>query len=291
MAKRFIAGESLEEAVAAVRLLNNEHIYATLDHLGEFTSNRADALRATDDILEILDVIEREQIKSSVSIKLSQIGLTIGEAFCVENLRRILQHAQLRNNFVRLDMEDSSTVDQTLNVFSNVRENFENVGIVIQSYLYRSETDVVELLKTGSRIRICKGAYNEPPEVAYPDKQDVDSSFDRISNLLLEAAKKFDFSTISPDGHFPPIPAIATHDEARIDYVKQYANSIDLSKDRFEFQMLHGIRRDLQDKLVADGYNVRVYVPYGTQWYPYFMRRLAERPANVWFILSNLLRE
>lgn len=290
MARRFIAGETLEEAIAAVKILNQSHIFATLDHLGEFTSDRADARRATGDILEILDAIDQHSIQSSISIKLSQIGLAISVEFCVENLRKILQQARLHNNFVRIDMEDSSTVDDTLEVFNTAREEFENVGIVIQSYLYRSENDVHELLKTGSRIRICKGAYNEPPEVAYPEKSDVDSSFDRISRMLLQASSKFDFSVISEDGHFPPIPAIATHDEARIEFVKQFAGEINLPKDRFEFQMLHGIRRDLQDALVADGYNVRVYVPYGTQWYPYFMRRLAERPANVWFLVSNLLR-
>lgn len=290
MSSRFIAGETLTDAIEAVQRLNQNHINATLDHLGEFTSNQLDAERATGDILEILEAIERQNVRSSVSIKLSQIGLAINPAFCLNNMRKILQSAQHKNNFVRIDMEDSTTVDQTLDIFQQLQAEFENVGIVIQSYLYRSETDVYELLKSGSRIRICKGAYNEPPEVAFPEKEEVDNSFDRISKMLLEAAKRYEFSVVSEDGHFPPIPAIATHDEARIEFVKKYAEEIDLPKNRYEFQMLHGIRRDLQDALVAEGYYVRVYVPYGSQWYPYFMRRLAERPANVWFLLTNFFR-
>lgn len=290
MSRRFIAGETLAEAIDAVEKLNQNQINATLDHLGEFTSSEADAARATGDILEILDAIEHQRVRSGVSIKLSQIGLAIDKSICLMNLRKILLHALEKENFVRIDMEDSSTVDDTLELFNRVRAEFDNVGIVIQSYLYRSETDVLELLKTGSRIRICKGAYNEPPEVAFPEKGEVDNNFDRISKMLLEAAKQYDHSVVGEDGHFPPIPAIATHDEARIEFAKQYAEEINLPKNRFEFQMLHGIRRDLQDALVADGYFVRVYVPYGSQWYPYFMRRLAERPANVWFLMSNFFR-
>lgn len=293
MATRFIAGETLEDAVRVVKSLNQKGINATLDHLGEYTQNKVDAFRAVSNIIEIFDIISSTHIQSSVSIKLSQIGLELDEEFCADNLRKILKHAHERGNFLRIDMEDSSTVDATLRLYHRMRTEFgyENVGVVIQSYLYRSENDVHELLKSGARIRLCKGAYNEPAEIAFPKKADVDQNFDLICRKLLDAAIIYTAIRLSDNGHFPPIPAIATHDSKRIDFAKKYAQQLNLQKDSFEFQMLHGVRRDLQEQLIAEGYKVRVYVPYGTQWYPYFMRRLAERPANVWFLLSNYFRD
>lgn len=292
MATRFVAGEHLEDAIRVVNELNQRGINATLDHLGEYTAEKADAIRATSDILTGLDAISAAGVRSSVSIKLSQIGLGLGEDFCADNLRSILTHARQMNNFVRIDMEDSSTVAATLRLYHRMSSEYEflNVGVVIQAYLYRSQNDVHELLKSGTPVRLCKGAYNEPPEVAYPRKVDVDKNFDQICVMLMDAANKIPDMRASEDGRFPPIPALATHDPARIEFAKSYAQKIGLPKDAFEFQMLHGIRRDLQTSLVEEGYQVRVYVPYGTQWYPYFMRRLAERPANVWFLASNFFR-
>jgi proline dehydrogenase len=292
MANRFIAGEQLDEAIYAVNVLNEKGINATLDHLGEHTVQKSDAVRACHDILEIISSIDQHQIRSGISIKLSQIGLALGEDFCFENLISILEIASQKNIFIRIDMEDSTTVDATLRIFHRIQSEygFRNGGVVIQSYLYRSEADVHELLKSGTKIRLCKGAYKEPPDVAYPAKKDVDASFDRIAKMLLDASMRSSSPDASEDGRIPPIPAIATHDIRRIEFVQKYANANQIPKNRYEFQMLHGIRRDIQETLVKEGYLVRVYVPYGTQWYPYFMRRLAERPANVWFLASNLLR-
>ncbi|OQY32790.1 MAG: hypothetical protein B6I38_04245 [Anaerolineaceae bacterium 4572_5.1] len=291
VASRFVAGETLEEALAAIKTLNEAGINVTLDHLGENTSTDEDALLATDEILKLLDIVEQADLRSGVSIKLSQIGLGMNDALCEENLHRILEHAKEQGNFVRIDMEDTPFTDITLEMYSNMRaKGFEDtVGIVIQSYLYRSEKDVQQILAQGGKIRLCKGAYNEPAEVAFPKKQDVDENFDLVANMMLDAALETGI-TISSDGKIPPIPAIGTHDEKRIAHAKAYAEKIGLPKEGFEFQMLYGIREDIQRQLVADGYPVRVYVPYGTEWYPYFVRRLAERPANVWFFISNFFR-
>jgi proline dehydrogenase len=292
LSKRFVAGEKLTDAIQAVRALNEKGINATLDHLGEYTYSPEEARAATRDILEILDWIHQEKVRSGVSIKLSQIGLELSEDLAAENLLAILGKARTTGNFVRLDMEDSTTVDQTLALYRKMRmeHGFENVGVVIQSYLYRSEADVKALMEICAPIRLCKGAYKEPAEVAFPQKADVDSNFDKLTALLLDTALSRGCNAVSADGRFPPLPAIATHDEKRIQFARDYAARIGLEKNRFEFQMLNGIRRDLQDRLVKEGYPVRVYVPYGTQWYPYFMRRLAERPANVWFLVSNYFR-
>ena len=291
-ASRFIAGETLEDAIHVVKSLNAKNINATLDHLGEHTSNMEEARQAKDHILEILEQIEQEGVKSNVSIKLTQIGLAVDVELCAENLIEILMFAKKNNTFVRIDMEDSQWVKTTLDLFSSAIDqcSCENVGIVIQSYLYRSEEDVSKLLDVGSRIRLCKGAYMEPEEIAYPKKSDVDENFDHLVELLVSGSFSNGTPTISEDGKIPPIPAIATHDEKRIEFTKQHIKDTGLPKTAIEFQMLHGIRRDLQDSLAAEGYPVRVYVPYGSEWYPYFTRRLAERPANLWFFLSNLLR-
>ncbi len=291
-ASRFIAGETLEDAIQVVKTLNAMNINATLDHLGEHTSNPEKARQAKEHILEILEVIHREGVQSNVSIKLTQIGLAVDERLCEKNLIEILSCVKEHNTFIRIDMEDSQWVDTTLNLFVSAIEqcNCENVGIVIQSYLYRSDEDVSRLLEIGSRIRLCKGAYMEPEDIAYPKKTDVDANFDRLMELLVSGSFSNGTPTLSEDGKVPPIPAIATHDEKRIEITKQHLKDTGLPKNAIEFQMLHGIRRDLQDSLTAEGYPVRVYVPYGSEWYPYFTRRLAERPANLWFFLSNFFR-
>lgn len=292
-ASRFIAGEKLEDAIRVVRALNQKGIHATLDHLGEHTHNTDAASRATRDILEMFTAIQQAGVRANVSIKLTQIGLALDESMCRRNLLAILKSAKEKGNFVRIDMEDYTWAEKTLEIFYNMRDDhgFDNVGIVIQSYLYRSEADVRRLAQQGARIRLCKGAYKEAPEVAFPKKVDVDANYDRLTRIMMEACQEAGCPQISEDGLFPPPPALATHDERRIEYARALARSINFPKQAMEFQMLHGIRRDLQEMLVAEGFPVRVYVPFGTEWYPYFVRRLAERPANVWFFITNFFRK
>ena len=291
-ASRFIAGEKLEDGIAVIRRLNEKGINATLDHLGEHTTNPDESRRAAGDIIQALEAIERAGVRSNVSIKLTQIGLALGEDLAEENLKRILQCAQEVRNFVRIDIEDSPWVDKTLALYRRMRFDYglDNVGVAIQSYLYRSEKDILQLRDECTRVRLCKGAYKEPPDIAFPKKQDVDDNYDLLVRLLMDGALQFGCQQLSEDGRIPPIPALATHDEKRILNAKAYAQKIGLPKKALEFQMLNGIRRDLQESLSAEGFPVRVYVPYGTQWYPYFVRRLAERPANVWFFISNFFR-
>lgn len=292
-ASRFVAGERLEDAIRVIRELNGRGINATLDHLGEHTTNLDEARRATQDIIDALNGISQSGIKSNVSIKLTQIGLALGEEICADNLRLILRRAKETGNFIRLDMEDSPWVDSTLQIFRQMRDEdgYDNVGVVIQSYLFRSKTDIEKLSRECARVRLCKGAYKEPPDIAFPRKADVDDSFDQLAQIMMDTALQVGSQELSDDGYLPPIPALATHDEKRIDNSLSYHHEIGLPKRLMEYQMLHGIRRDLQEKLSQDGYPVRVYVPYGTQWYPYFMRRLAERPANLWFFISNFFRQ
>jgi proline dehydrogenase len=292
-ASRFVAGENLEDALRVVSVLNQKGINATLDHLGEHTSSPADAQRATGDILEIIDAISQAGVKSSVSIKLTQIGLALDEKLCAENLDAILRLAQEKDNYVRIDMEDSPWTDATLRLYRQMRfdRQLDNVGVVIQTYLFRSEGDIRQLNEECTGVRLCKGAYKEPPEIAYPKKSDVDANFDRLARMLMDNSLAIGCPTVSGDGKIPPTTALATHDERRVEYAKSYARKIGLPKEALEFQMLYGIRRDLQENLVEEGYPVRVYVPYGTEWYPYYTRRLAERPANLWFFLSNLFRK
>jgi proline dehydrogenase len=292
-ASRFVAGETVDEAINVVKELNAKGINATLDHLGEHTSDIEKSRRATEDILEIIDAIDKSGVRANVSIKLTQIGLALGEQVCAENLERILTYAKEKDNFVRLDMEDFPWVDTTLGLYRRMRNECDlgNTGLVIQSYLFRSEEDVRKLMEEGVRIRLCKGAYKEPADVAFPKKDDVDANFDRLAEMLVDGALVAGSPAISPDGKIPPIPAIASHDEQRLVYAKAYAEQAGLPKDALEIQMLYGIRRDLQEQAVEEGYPVRVYVPYGTEWYPYFVRRLAERPANLWFFISNFFRK
>lgn len=291
-ASRFVAGEELEDAIQVIKFINGRGINATLDHLGEHTHTAADAQNATAAILAIFDAINQTGISSNVSIKLTQIGLALDIDLCAANLTEVLDRAKEYGNFVRIDMEDSPWVQSTLDLYRKMRfENgFDNVGVVIQSYLFRSEGDIRQLIEECTGVRLCKGAYKEPPEIAYPKKGDVDANYDRIVRMLIDGSKANGCPQLSPDGRVPPTVAIATHDERRIEYARQYAAEIGFPKHALEFQMLHGIRRDLQKQLTQAGYPVRVYVPFGREWYPYFTRRLAERPANLWFFISNFFR-
>ena len=272
---RFIAGESIDEAVAAIREVNAHGCSASFDHLNESVSSTAETEAEVREYLDVLRRIDETGINSNVSIKLSQFGLEMDPELTYRNARRVVEDAARRGNFVRVDMEGSSVTQATIDVFKRLRAEFglNDVGIVLQSYLYRTMDDARDLLKIPARIRLCKGAYNEPPEVAYPNKKDVDDNYVRVMQLLLSSGIYH---------------GIATHDPRMIDATLEFAKREGVSKDAFEFQMLYGIRRDLQEQLARDGYGMRVYVPYGKHWYPYFMRRLAERPANIWFVLKNL---
>jgi proline dehydrogenase len=272
---RFIAGESIAEAVAAIRDLNAHGCTASFDHLNESVGSIAETEAEVLEYLDVLSRIDETDIDSNVSIKLTQFGLAIDRALAYQNARRIVEEAARRGNFVRVDMEGSNLTQATIDVFKRLRAEFglNDVGIVVQSYLYRTMDDVRDLLKIPARIRLCKGAYNEPPDVAYPDKKDVDKNYVRVMQLLLSSGVYH---------------GIATHDPKMIEATTDFVQREGLGKEAFEFQMLYGIRRDLQDQLAREGYRMRVYVPYGKHWYPYFMRRLAERPANIWFVMKNL---
>ena len=291
-ASRFVAGAKVDDAIKAIRALNAKNINVTLDHLGEHTSTPEEASEATSEILNTLDEIKTSNVRASVSIKLTQIGLALDENLCAQNLERILSRAKEHGNFIRIDMEDTPYTDKTLNLLYRMRrKGYKNVGTVLQSYLFRTEADARKLLADKIPIRLVKGAYQEPADKAFAKKVDVDANYDLLAKIMIDAALALESPKIGDDGLFPPFPAIATHDENRIDFARQYALKVGLPKDALEFQMLYGIRRDLQEQLVKDGYLVRVYVPFGTHWYPYFMRRLAERPANVWFFISNFFRK
>jgi proline dehydrogenase len=294
VASRFVAGVTVGEAIHAIGELNEHCINATLDQLGEHTSTMEEADSATDGILNVLNEIEKAGVRANVSIKLTQIGMGLDEEICRQNLVRILEQVKKHGNFLRIDMEDTPYTDMTLAIYYSMLQrgfNVSQVGLVVQSYLYRTEADVRKLLEYNVHLRLVKGAYKEPSDKAFPKKADVDANFDLLTKLMIDAACKIGANKISSNGRVPPIPAIATHDEKRIAFAKQYAEKVGLPKEALEFQMLYGIRRDLQERLVKDGYPVRIYVPFGTHWYPYFMRRLAERPANIWFFVSNFFRK
>jgi proline dehydrogenase len=280
MVRRFVAGETLDDAIAAVHKLNDAGLLATLDHLGENVTSETEARDATSEILDLLQAIGASNAQSGVSIKLTQLGLDLSPALATENAERIVARAARADRFVRIDMESSGHVQITLDLFEALWEQYKNVGVVIQSYLYRSLDDVARLVDMGASVRLVKGAYDESPAVAYPEKPDVDASFVRLMELLFSERAQANCV----------FPAIATHDEALVDWAKEHARQRGIPVGRFEFQMLYGIRSGLQRQLAAEGYRVRAYVPYGAQWYPYFMRRLAERPANVFFLLRNLLK-
>jgi len=280
MARRFIAGETLDAAIEAVQALNRRRLLATLDHLGESVTSETEARDATTAVLDLLEAIESSGVQSGVSVKLTQLGLDLSPALAAENLQRIVARAAKARRFVRIDMESSEYVQQTLDLFEELWAQHRNVGVVIQSYLRRSASDVARMVRLGASVRLVKGAYDEPPSVAFDDKADTDANFLRLMEQLFSDEAR-------ANGVFP---AIATHDTRLIGYARDHAFRRDIAPDRFEFQMLYGIRSGLQRQLAAEGYRVRAYVPYGEQWYPYFLRRLAERPANVYFVARNLLR-
>ena len=274
---RFVAGDNIDETIPTIRQINSENATASFDHLNESVGSAAEAEQEVNEYLNILAKIDQTRIRSNVSIKLTQFGLGLDPELAYRNARRVVEDAQRRGNFVRVDMEDSNVTQVTIDIFKRLRAEFglNDVGIVLQSYLYRTLADAQELVKLPARIRICKGAYNEPPEVAFPDKKDVDANYVKVMQLLLSSGTYH---------------GIATHDPKMIEATIDFATREGIGKEKYEFQMLYGVRRDLQRQLARDGFNIRIYVPYGKHWYPYFMRRLAERPANIWFVLKNLAK-
>jgi proline dehydrogenase len=275
MARRFVAGEGLDEALAATRVCNDQGMLVSLDYLGENVSSTADAQHARDAYLEVFEEIADQRLYANVSCKLTALGMDLSADFCEGLALSIVERAAATDNFLRVDMEGSLYTQRTIDLVKRVRSQSPAIGTVIQAYLYRSEQDVQDLLACGCKIRLCKGAYKEPPEVAFEKKSDVDANYMRLMRLLL------------PSGFYH---GIATHDPHMIAATIRCAADNKISKDDFEFQMLYGVRVDLQKRLVRDGYRVRVYIPYGNDWFPYFMRRLAERPANVGFFVRNFFR-
>jgi len=276
VSRRFVAGETLDDAISAARVLNQRNMHVSLDHLGENVTEAKEAVAAAQEFITALDHIKQSGVDANISIKLTALGLDISQELCMENASRILEHAQQFPIFVRIDMEASDYTERTVDITMRMRQRFEHVGTVIQSCLYRSKQDVEQLIAQGVRVRLVKGAYREPREVAFQNKSEVDQNYVRLMMPLLL------------HGNYP---AIASHDEAIINATCKFARDNGVDKSAFEFQMLYGIRRDLQEKLVAQGYNMRIYVPYGSQWYPYLMRRMAERPANLVFVMSNAVRK
>lgn len=269
---RFVAGETIEEAAVAVKELNKLKISVTFDHLGEAIKNEAEAEAEVVEYGKILSKIDKDGLNSNVSLKPTQLGLAIDPELGLRNIKRVVEKARAYNNFVRIDMEDTPYTTATIDMFKKLRQEYDNVGIVIQAYLYRSKEDIQDLLKCSARIRLCKGAYDEPATVAFPKKADTDKNYVELMKILLESGIYH---------------GIATHDPKMIKATRDFSKEKNIPKSAYEFQMLYGVRRDLQLKLADGGYNIRVYVPYGKHWYPYFMRRLAERPANIWFIMKN----
>jgi proline dehydrogenase len=265
---RFVAGETIEEAAMAVKELNKLNISVTFDHLGEAIKSEAEAEAEVVEYGKILSKIDKDGLNSNVSLKPTQLDPELG----LRNIKRVVEKARAYNNFVRIDMEDTPYTTTTIDMFKKLRQEYDNVGIVIQAYLYRSKEDIQDLLKCGARIRLCKGAYDEPATVAFPKKVDTDKNYVELMKILLESGIYH---------------GIATHDPKMIKATRDFSKEKNIPKSAYEFQMLYGVRRDLQLKLAGGGYNIRVYVPYGKHWYPYFMRRLAERPANIWFIMKN----
>jgi len=279
LSARFVAGMTIEDALRAAESVNQQGMHVTLDSLGESVTSADEADKASDVYHALLDAIAERKLDANISVKLTQMGLSVDPQLAEAIATNLAEHAKYTGNFVRIDMEDSALTEVTLGIVRRIHARPDlagTIGIVIQAYLYRSQMDIERLVTEGIRVRLCKGAYQEPPEVAYPHKADVDAAYVRLTKTLL----------CSPIYH-----GLATHDEKMIEAAKAFAKRRNIAPDRFEFQMLYGVRRDLQRRLVAEGYNVRVYIPFGREWYPYFMRRLAERPANVLFLAKNLLRK
>jgi len=276
-ARRFIAGETIEEAIDAARSIQAQGLLLTLDYLGESVRTLEEADAATREYARLLEVILVSGIERNISLKLTQLGAGVDRATCVDNLRRILEPARKHAFFVRIDMENSPWTQLTLDIFETLwQQEYRNIGIALQAALHRTERDVTRMNELGARVRLVKGAYKEPPTVAYQHKADVDSAFIRLMRILLDSGT---------------YPAFGTHDPTLLEATENYAAKRGIAKDRFEFQMLYGIRRDLQASLVKRGYRMRVYVPFGREWFPYFMRRLGERPANLGFVIRGILKE
>ncbi len=276
LVRRFVAGETLKDAVSSARQINADGMTVAFDFLGESVHTQEEAGVAVQQYIGILHAIEQNHLQAYASLKPTQMGLDVGYDLCLRNLDWLAAQAAQFGTFVRLDMEGTPYTDRTLDLVKTLHERHGNVGVVIQSYLYRSEDDVRMLNERGIQVRLCKGAYNEPPSVAFPAKADTDANYIKLMQLLLR------------EGTYP---AIATHDEAMIAATKAFVTEQNISRDAFEFQMLYGIRRDIQEQLVQEGYRLRIYMPYGGEWYPYLMRRMAERPANLLFVLGGVLRE
>jgi proline dehydrogenase len=276
LVRRFVAGETLDEAMEAAGSLNDAGFTVAMAYLGENTSSEEEADAAACEALRVLEAVSARGLDPYFSVKLTQLGLDVGRHIAVGNAVRLLERARDLKAFVRLDMEGSSYTSAIIEVFSELRPQFDNVGIVLQACLYRTRADVEAVTRLGGRVRLCKGAYSEPPHIAYRRKRDTDRNFVRLMEYLLRHDAQ---------------PAIATHDPAIIEHAREFARTHGIGADRFEFQMLYGVRRDLQEQLARAGYRVRIYLPYGSQWYPYLTRRLAERPANLWFVVGNLIRE
>ncbi|HVA95526.1 MAG TPA: proline dehydrogenase family protein [Candidatus Dormibacteraeota bacterium] len=274
-ARRFVPGEDIAAALQAARNCNRDGMSASLDHLGENVVTREDAERACASYTGALERIAAAKLEASVSLKLTHVGLDLGEEYCAEQLRKVTRRAAELQNFVRVDMEGSAYTDRTIRIVTRARAETGAVGTVIQACLYRSEQDIRDLLRAGCSIRLVKGAYKEPSQIAFPRKQDVDASYVKLMKILLSSGLSH---------------AVATHDPKMIEATVRFAAEQGIAKDQFEFQMLYGIRTDLQSRLVRQGYRVRVYIPFGQDWFPYFMRRLAERPANLLFFAKNLFR-
>lgn len=277
VAKRFVAGKTVKQALPKVKELNKKNILVTMDILGENVTNKEEPEKFIDGYIEVIDIMAREKVKGGISVKPTMMGLNISKEMCKKNIRRILEAAKKHDLFVRVDMEDSPTVDNTLDVVYELHEEYPNMGTVIQAYLYRSEEDVRTLIEKGISIRLCKGAYKEPAEVAIQKMDDIRENFIKLSKLLLKDTNV---------RH-----AIATHDDKLIDWTKEWTEQEGIGKDAFEFQMLYGIRNDSQEKLAGEGYTFRTYVPFGTHWFPYFSRRLRERKENIWFIAKNMFKK
>jgi proline dehydrogenase len=272
-AGRFVAGESIKQAIESVQQLNQSGRVVTLDHLGEFVFTEEEANESASMCLKTLDEIHNADVVSSLSLKMTSLGLDISKDLCMKNMRRILDRAKQYGNFVRIDMEDYAHCQISLDIYRELRQEYDNLGIVIQAYLYRTKQDIQDLNTYKANLRLVKGAYKEPSDVAFPEKKDVDENYKKMIALHLK------------NGNYT---AVASHDEAIIRFTKDLVEKEGIAKEQFEFQMLYGICDDLQKQLVKEGYKVRVYVPYGIDWFGYFMRRLAERPANVWFVLKNM---
>ena len=291
VARRFVAGESLSEALEVAQTLSERGLTTTLAHLGEHVTTKEESVRSRDEICKLIQAIGASNLPSNVSLKLTQLGLGLDYELCMDNMLQVAREGAARSVYIRIDMEDSPYVDQTLSIHHALgAQGLTNVGLVFQSALFRSVQDIRTAVAGGTSLRLVKGAYLEPASISYQSKHDIDEHFDQLSMILLDATRDHGGVPVSPDGRTPPLAAIASHDSDRIEFAEEYAREIGVPRSALEFQFLYGIRSELQDSLRQRRYPVRVYVPYGSQWYPYLMRRLAERPANLWLVFSNLFR-